>query len=121
MKSAAGHAAGKSKERGRKPPLALKNMKNTPWRTNRDATDRPGVYDSTGNRVADCDSSIMLSDDEKRANAALIAAAPRLLTALKELRDWYREQTGLPAADANAAIAAASLHNAESIHPESKP
>jgi hypothetical protein len=82
-------------------------MKNTPWRLNRDAKDRPGVYDSLGNRVADCDSSIMLSDEEKRANANLIAAAPLLLDALQELRDWYRDNTGLPASKANAAISLA--------------
>ena len=47
------------------------------------------------------------SYDEARANARLIAAAPELLEALKELRDWYRENVGLPACKANAAIAKA--------------
>lgn len=41
------------------------------------------------------------------ANARLIAAAPELLAALKELRSWYLDQTGLPAVNANAAIAKA--------------
>jgi hypothetical protein len=43
----------------------------------------------------------------QKANAQLIAAAPDLLEALKELRDWYRENVGLPACKANAAIAKA--------------
>lgn len=45
------------------------------------------------------------------ANARLIAAAPELLAALVELRDWYTEHTGLPAVAANAAIAKAVGHN----------
>ncbi|MCG6540211.1 hypothetical protein MCB86_09000 [Pseudomonas sp. KSR10] len=44
---------------------------------------------------------------ESMANAQLIAAAPDLLEALIELRDWYAEHTGMPAARANAAIAKA--------------
>jgi len=47
------------------------------------------------------------TDEEEEANAHLIAAAPDLLEALKELRDWYRENVGLPACKANAAIAKA--------------
>ena len=46
------------------------------------------------------------------ANARLIAAAPELLAALVELRDWYTEHTGLPAVAANAAIAKAVQPNA---------
>ena len=42
---------------------------------------------------------------ERRAR--LVAAAPDLLEALKELRDWYKDATGLPACRANAAIAKA--------------
>ncbi len=42
--------------------------------------------------------------ESAEANARLIAAAPELLAALRELRDFYREATGLPAARANAAI-----------------
>lgn len=38
------------------------------------------------------------------ANANLIAAAPELLSALIEMRDWYADFTGLPASRANAAI-----------------
>lgn len=41
---------------------------------------------------------------------ALLNAAPQLLEALVELRDWYTSETGLPAARANAAIAAATTH-----------
>lgn len=41
-------------------------------------------------------------------DAHLIAAAPDLLDALKELRDWYQEHIGLPACAANAAIAKAT-------------
>ncbi len=40
-------------------------------------------------------------------DARLIAAAPELLDSLKELRDWYKDATGLPAVAANAAIAKA--------------
>ena len=39
-----------------------------------------------------------------QANANLISAAPDMLTALIELRDYYKDMTGLPAAKANAAI-----------------
>jgi hypothetical protein len=38
-----------------------------------------------GNYIADCDASYMLSDDEKHANARLIAAAPALLAALETI------------------------------------
>ena len=41
-------------------------------------------------------------------DAHLIAAAPDLLDALKELRGWYQEHIGLPACAANAAIAKAT-------------
>ena len=41
-------------------------------------------------------------------NARLIAAAPELLDALKEMRDWYQKYIGLPACAANAAIAKAT-------------
>ena len=41
-------------------------------------------------------------------DAHLIAAAPDLLAALKELRNWYRERIGLPALEANAAISKAT-------------
>lgn len=42
------------------------------------------------------------------ANVALIAAAPDLLAALIELRDWYVDFTRLPPVAANAAIAKAT-------------
>ena len=48
------------------------------------------------------------SGDEVAANARLIAAAPELLEALKEMRDWYQKYIGLPACAANAAIAKAT-------------
>ena len=41
-------------------------------------------------------------------DAHLISAGPEMLEALKELRDWYLEHTGLPACNANAAIAKAT-------------
>ena len=41
-------------------------------------------------------------------DAHLIAAAPDLLEALKELRGWYQEHSGLPACAANAAISKAT-------------
>ncbi len=40
-------------------------------------------------------------------DARLISAAPDLLNALVELRDWYVAHTGMPACNANAAIAKA--------------
>ena len=45
--------------------------------------------------------------EEAMANARLIAAAPDLLEALIELRNFYIEMTGLPPVAANAAIAKA--------------
>lgn len=45
---------------------------------------------------------------ELDADRRLIAAAPELLEALRELRDWYEKHTGLPACAANAAIARAT-------------
>ena len=65
------------------PPTETVCPLRSPWRINRDSKDRPGVYDADGNRVADCDSSAMLSDIEKRRNAKLIADAPALLAALR--------------------------------------
>lgn len=41
----------------------------------------------------------------------IMEAAPDLLAALIELRDWYTERTGLPAVSANSAIAKAMPHN----------
>lgn len=61
----------------------------SPWRINRDPTDRPGVYDAEGNRVADCDSSALLTDEQKRRNAALIALAPETRAALQRLVAAY--------------------------------
>jgi hypothetical protein len=52
--------------------------------------------------VRDCGSGDVI------ANGRLIAAAPDLLLALIELRDWYSDNTGLPAVSANAAIAQAT-------------
>lgn len=48
-----------------------------------------------------------LTGPQNKADARLIAAAPELLEALVELRDWYSEHTGMPAVAANAAIAKA--------------
>lgn len=44
----------------------------------------------------------------REQDARVIAAAPEILAALVELRDWYVEYVGLPAARANAAIAKAT-------------
>lgn len=53
-------------------------------------------------------SPFMMDDaSELLANAKMMAAAPDMLAALVELRDWYTEFTGLPAVAANAAIAKA--------------
>jgi hypothetical protein len=49
----------------------------------------------------------VVGDSFKPADAYLIQAAPELLTALIELRDWYEDHTGLPACAANAAISKA--------------
>ena len=49
--------------------------------------------------VAECDTP---------ETARLVAAAPELLDALKEMRDWYQKYIGLPACAANAAIAKAT-------------
>lgn len=57
--------------------------------------------------VRDCGSGDVV------ANAMLISAAPELLVALVELRDWYAEHTGLPAVSANAAIDKAVGHNSK--------
>jgi hypothetical protein len=38
-----------------------------------------------GNYIADCDTSYMLSSDERHANARLIAAAPALIAALETI------------------------------------
>ena len=54
--------------------------------------------------VRDCGSS------DVKSNARLISAAPELLSALIELRDWYEEFTKMPACAANAAIAKATAH-----------
>lgn len=61
-----------------------------PWRINRDPNDRPAVYDAEGNAVADCWRSVMLTLDEQRRNAALIAMAPRLLDELARWLEWAR-------------------------------
>lgn len=47
---------------------------------------------------------LYLCGEQAKANGKLMAASPDLLKALKELRDWYQETTGLPACNANAAI-----------------
>jgi len=43
-----------------------------------------------GNYIADCDASYMLSDEERHANARLIAAAPALLAALETIHEAGR-------------------------------
>ena len=45
---------------------------------------------SEGNYVADCDVSYNFSDEEKHANARLIAAAPALLAALETIHEAGR-------------------------------
>jgi len=57
-----------------------------PWRINRDPNDRPAVYDAESNAVADCWRSVMLTLDEQRRNAELIARAPSLLLEVEGLR-----------------------------------
>lgn len=59
----------------------------------------PDIDAQDGTRIATCGITRNYAD-----NARLIAAAPELLEALQELRDWYEENTGLPACQANAAI-----------------
>lgn len=48
------------------------------------------VMNSDGNHVADCGTSYMIPDNEKHANARLIAAAPRLLAALEAINEAGR-------------------------------
>ena len=88
----------------------MKDAKHTPgpWQIG-----YPGVK-SQGNYIADCDVSYVFPDDEKRANARLIAAAPDLLAALERCLpfvDRIRANSGgdgnLTALTARAAIAAA--------------
>jgi hypothetical protein len=54
-----------------------------------------------GNYIADCDAGYLFSDEEKHANARLIAAAPALLAALEKIEtnaaespEWIRRVTG---------------------------
>ena len=79
-------------------------FKHTPGPWHHGQKNKRSVFGKDGWRVADCGTAFSKSDDEMEANARLIAAAPDLLEALKELRDWYRENVGLPACKANAAI-----------------
>lgn len=48
----------------------------------------PIVYDDKGGEIADC-RSISNERNENGHNARLIAAAPELLEALKELKKWW--------------------------------
>jgi len=53
--------------------------------------------DKYGQYVADCGQSTFISEDEKKANAQLIAAAPELLEALQEsneLIEWLFDNGG---------------------------
>lgn len=68
----------------RKAPMNAETYR-APWRINRDPSDRPAVYDAEGNAVADCWRSVMLTRDEQRRNADLIAKAPELLRNLASL------------------------------------
>jgi len=43
-----------------------------------------------GNYIADCDAGYLFSDEEKHANARLIAAAPALLAALETIHEAGR-------------------------------
>lgn len=71
-----------------------------PWKVGARASIwREPFMDSSGNRVhqpiADCDTPALLSDEEKRANAALIVHAvnsyPALVKALEEAADHFEE------------------------------
>ena len=55
----------------------------TIWQTH--ATLKTVVETPDGVRIADCATSFVLSDDACKANARLIATAPKLLNALKGL------------------------------------
>ena len=54
-----------------------------PWQISKKSID--AVVTDAGNYVADCGLSIVIPDDEQRANARLIAAAPDMLEALEEI------------------------------------
>ena len=79
-----------------------------PWRLN--AGNETLVMGSNQRPIAraECGGTAGIGLAEAEANARLIAAAPELLEALKEMRDWYQKYIGLPACAANAAIAKAT-------------
>jgi hypothetical protein len=80
----------------------------SPWRLEIDGWNSQSIYghDTQAKReiyIAD----VSLDWASSPANAYLIAAAPDLLEALVELRNFYIEMTGLPPVAANEAIAKA--------------
>ena len=85
------------------------------WDGNTLRPEQPDPQRSQVHSILDADGGFGFLGSDWRQTAAeldadrrLIAAAPELLEALQELRDWYQEFIGLPACAANAAIAKAT-------------
>jgi hypothetical protein len=96
------------KQEPQEPPAEAATHTPPPWQC------RHLRVQSDGNYIADCDLSLTFSDEEKRANSRLIAAAPELLSALERCLpfvDRVRAMSGgdgdMTAWTARAVIAAA--------------
>lgn len=65
------------KQEPQEPPLKATGFTPGPWHI------RNSRVQAGGNYIADCDASYFFSDEQRQANARLIAAAPDLLSALE--------------------------------------
>ena len=80
-----------------------------PWNT-ADMKDAVGIYDPSGKIVARIPNSFEEAEDRRRADAALMCAAPSMLEALEEIADFapgYGDVCEIIAQRARAAIAKA--------------